>query len=433
MGGILDELKPGTRERRSYDSLKEKLCEADVLGKGIPKWYTDHGRGHSERVIENIDRINPQNLLKLNSTEAYILLCSAWLHDIATAFSKDYKHHHILGKEFIEKDKIFDNLLLGSVRSYIALIVEAHRREQKIDQLPESVIIGKDVVRLQLLVALLRLADALDITEARAPEIRKEFVKKLPYEAKIHWEACRLITGWTFNHSKHVIEVSAHYKTDEEKALIIWKVDDLCNELSYVVPTLNKYGLTYVGLEAKLVNERTGKEETIFKTKIVERPAPLLIITHADVKIKESGKVTYQEVDKYLDRKVFDSIKKSYQSDPNQLRDHLMSFLQLSGFSEMRIESTELDDKESSMITKASGKVILFDGKYLILLRGAAITKEFLERTSIQGNNVIIDGDRVGPAIIFLKYYLPENAKEIHIEQNIPLPGCVSIVYTLPR
>jgi hypothetical protein len=437
MGGILRKLN--LEQKNYYENLKNKLCQAGLLGNAIAQYYTDHGRGHSERIIENFDRIIPKNL-RLNSTEAYILLCSAWLHDIATAFQEPgktpaeiYKTHHIRGKEFIENDPALNNLLLSTARSYIAMITEKHRREERIDKLPKLAFIDKDKVRIQLLTALLRLADALDITGARASELRSAFVKKLPDEAKIHWEVCRLITGWNFNHSKHIIEIYAHYETDEEKAMLIWRIDDLYSELSSVIPTLNEYGLICIGLEAKLVNKRTGEEETISKTiKFVERPAPLLMIVHMDIKVKKSGKFTYKEVNKLLRKDVFNYIKNIYQQNPKLLKRDIYLWLSLfSGFHKIRIESFKLDDKQNSLILKASGKINAFNGKCWIQLSGAFTTKEFLERISIQNRVVVLNGARIGTNVTFAKIHLPNNAKDPKIEYNFPLPGCVSIVYTL--
>jgi hypothetical protein len=439
MGGILEKLN--LDQKNYYENLKNELCKAGLLGSAIAQYYTDHGRGHSERIIENFDRIIPKNL-RLNSTEAYILLCSAWLHDIATAFQEPgktpaeiYKSHHIRGKEFIENDPALNNLLLSSARPYIAMITEKHRREEKIDGLPESVFIGKDRVRIRLLTALLRLADALDITEARASELRSAFVKKLPDEAKIHWKVCSLITGWNFNHSKHIIEISAHYETDEEKAMLIWKIDDLYSELSSVIPTLNEYGLICIGLEAKLVNKRSGEEETISKgIKFVERPAPLLTIVHIDIKVKRTGKVTYKEVGKFLRKDDFNFIKNIYKENPMLLYtdiNRLLNLVGAGGIRKIRIKSLKLNDRQNSLILKASGKINAFNRKYWIQLSGVFITKEFLERISIQNRVVVLNGARIGTQITFGKIHLPNNAKDPKIEYNFPVPGCASIVYTL--
>lgn len=63
-----------------------------------------------------------------------------------------------------------------------------------------------------------------------------------------------------------------------------------CSELSFVIPTLNEYGLICIGLEAKLVNHITGEEETISKTIKICRTVRLMIV-HIDIKVKKIWKV----------------------------------------------------------------------------------------------------------------------------------------------
>ena len=49
-------------------------------------YFNDHGKGHSERIIKHLDDLTKN--IELSSMETYILLCSAWLHDIGMANPK---------------------------------------------------------------------------------------------------------------------------------------------------------------------------------------------------------------------------------------------------------------------------------------------------------------------------------------------------------
>jgi|GEM_PF-1153354 hypothetical protein len=150
------------------------------------------------------------------------------------------------------------------------------------------------------------------------------------------------------------------------------------------------------------------------------------------MKVKKSGEVTYQEVGKFLNKNLFNSIKNEYQKNRNLLYRDIYLWLSLfSGFHKTRIKSFKLDDKQNSLILKASGKINAFNRKCWIQLGGAFTTKEFLERISIQNGVVVLNGARIGTQVTFAKIRLPDNAKDPKIEYNFPLPGCVSIVYTL--
>jgi len=64
------------------------LCESVFRNVGPPYWYTDHGVGHSDRVLYyalRIARSVDDYALRLNDVEALALACACYLHDLGMA------------------------------------------------------------------------------------------------------------------------------------------------------------------------------------------------------------------------------------------------------------------------------------------------------------------------------------------------------------
>lgn len=88
----------------SVRAFHDRLCQthwlryqifANQLGKllerfpAFSEFYTDHGRGHSYRIIDNLARLIPEkHFRKLASSEIFLLACAAWGHDVGMVVNR---------------------------------------------------------------------------------------------------------------------------------------------------------------------------------------------------------------------------------------------------------------------------------------------------------------------------------------------------------
>lgn len=239
-------------------------------------YHTDHGFGHSSRIIEYFNKILEPRDDYLNSTETFLLLASAWFHDIGMMINRrggskltldDIRDlHHVLSKEFVQKRYALFGIRNMHVGDYVAKIIYCHRRKVDISTVfarqPQSITLEGDTIRPRLLAALLRLADALDCDARRAPEILSNEIRGLPRESQKHWRACQLISGVSVDHSHECIVISAAKETFADIELLEWKVRDLFDELATVVDILSQEGELHISNILGTVTDRQTNEVT---------------------------------------------------------------------------------------------------------------------------------------------------------------------------
>lgn len=269
--------------RSVYDhlinSLKHKVLPYSQMN--IP-YFTGHGSEHSEQIINHLaEMLTPLVLKNMNSREVLILLCSAWLHDIGYLKNTDEKGnkleadvihagHHEFSRYLINKMHLELGLDIA-LAGIVADVCYCHRRRVDIESFFPNKTRNLEVypIRVRFLAALLRLADALDTTTQRAPELISKAILELKPELKVewarHWKACQLIGGIGYNQEAFEIIIDATYKDEQEKQLLMWKFKELYAEFASVKDILVENGLGYTDLKAKLFSEVPGalKEESI--------------------------------------------------------------------------------------------------------------------------------------------------------------------------
>ena len=173
--------------------------------------FTDHKpEGHSERIIVKLDAITAElgeAGQQLSSEEAYILLASAYLHDIGMqAGNPKYgtldeirDKHHLISQEMIlgsVSDPVnFPSLGVGAeFAEEIALVSAAHRKLYLSESRFDDVDKAGGVLRLRLLSALLRLADELDRDYKR---VNMDLLKTMQVSqtSRLHWWRCHYISA----------------------------------------------------------------------------------------------------------------------------------------------------------------------------------------------------------------------------------------------
>lgn len=227
--------------------------------------YTLHDPNHSAKVVENIGKIIPKDVLNnLNSIEITILILSGYLHDIGMTCSTDEKEtiiksdkeFEILFKSdlikyekfnfykdnsehrlatFIE-DQIFTEYLrrkhversakyieqnLSSGELFLSIdgipfwkhlikVCDGHGEPVKVlsdlNNYPRHTLIGEKIINIQYLSLLLRLADILDLDPERTPKVVYEFVNPKDPISIIEWQKHRSVIGHSISHDKILFE-----------------------------------------------------------------------------------------------------------------------------------------------------------------------------------------------------------------------------------
>lgn len=206
--------KLSTDQRTVLDNLLLNL-QHNILGFSQVniKYYVDHGAKHCEGVVGQLcDMISDEVRNTMNSDEIFILLCSAWLHDIGLLMNADEhgrqlqdheirdRHHELSRWLIISKHEIL-GLTDSNFAGIVAEVAYCHRRQVDIrTHFPcDTELLGNSKIRVRFLAALLRLADAMDL--GRAPHIITEHLWKLDQNEKKQalslrkWRACQLVKG----------------------------------------------------------------------------------------------------------------------------------------------------------------------------------------------------------------------------------------------
>ncbi len=189
--------------------------------------YTDHSINHSWIVLRYAIELLDDGISKLNEDELYVLIMAALLHDIGMSPSKKMqdtlkeksddlpneirKIHHELSYEYIIQNWETLKIPNKNYAKAIGLVAMGHRKVDLFDSnLYEHEFIvkgGKKFVCLPYLAGLLRLADELDITNDRTPELL--FDNHYPSEetSKEEWEKHR--ANYFINYRDNNIIISA--------------------------------------------------------------------------------------------------------------------------------------------------------------------------------------------------------------------------------
>jgi len=220
-------------------SLGERLCEIEKHIRELHKnkesfkqlqYYTPHGVRHYEAVEEIIYKLVPdESYKKLSENERFFLLASAWLHDIGmirgimddnTHFhTDDYirDNHHRRSEKYLST--YYSEVAVEEIESVaFGILARFHRRRELITECSETLSIPKHgVLRLRVLAAYLRLADALHIDHSRTPseQYAITLTYDIPNKSKIHWLRHQFVSGIQIDNESKKIFI--HLKADVEK------------------------------------------------------------------------------------------------------------------------------------------------------------------------------------------------------------------------
>jgi molecular chaperone HtpG len=272
-------LEKDTDEKLSSIVIKTVEYVSPLLHK-IPEHmpeFTLHDPSHSAKVVEIMAKIIPTKVIaQLNSIEVALLILSAYLHDIGMTCERSEKENiidkdedfNILFKSNIDKfqkfeqyklegnhraatfiqDQIFteylrrnhvqrsaafilSNLQFGQYsliyqgipfHKLLIKICDGHGESvQKLkDNIiwPRETLIGENIVNIQFLSLILRLADILDLDAERTPKVIYEFVNPENPTSILEWKKHRSIIGTSITDKKILFEAECS-SPEVERAL----------------------------------------------------------------------------------------------------------------------------------------------------------------------------------------------------------------------
>lgn len=224
-GVLLTPSKLPLSQEESFDIILRKVIDnARPLLRLIPAihpQYTSHGEDHCERILDKLNEIIPaQEKRKLSSYENFLLACAIWLHDVGMAilksdepslqamtapdlseltsdFRKEIRRTHNIRSFRFVSDFGLQMGLMKEERDVVAQLCLAHRKEYDLRSLRKEWRIGDADIRIQLLAALLRLADACDLDARRASLLIYEVldVRRVAPDSVLHYEGHFSISG----------------------------------------------------------------------------------------------------------------------------------------------------------------------------------------------------------------------------------------------
>ena len=266
-------------------NIREKVTWLCNNNKRDLPFFTPHGVDHFQAVEDIIHKLIPKKkYLDLSEKERFFLLASAWLHDVGMLPDLVEKYlpagsrgkpneirnkHHVLSEKCIVGKYAelgvdqFHKEALGKLCRY-------HRKQEDINTCDKELPVNNDRVRLRLLSAYLRLADALDISASRVPDgpYSMCLTYDIPIESKIHWIKSRIIHSIDVDFTTHKIQIIFKEprfdvsQLDENiklfmrvklQSIIRMVLDDLKSELFSIADVLIKEGITfYLDIEHKV-------------------------------------------------------------------------------------------------------------------------------------------------------------------------------------
>ncbi|MDA3953772.1 MAG: ATP-binding protein [Bacteroidales bacterium] len=280
MKKLLDRIKDYTELITSIANCEKQITP--ILQGFITNFpdYTDHSINHSKSVLDYAELVLSEELNKLNEDEVYILIMAGFLHDIGMCPTSKMKTRILGSDKFIESNKSFENYLreihhelsfeyitthwekLGIINETyahaIGMVGMGHRVVNLLsfeEYKPEFIVkSGTEYVCLPYLAAIIRIADELDITNDRTPELLySEYLPKNVISKK-EWDKHKANYFVNFRHQTIKITAKCSDK-DIYYALLKHynKIEDVIRYVQKVVTTLpsneRNLKIDYVKLE----------------------------------------------------------------------------------------------------------------------------------------------------------------------------------------
>lgn len=192
-----------------------RLAVEHIWDYPLIQYYTDHSNKHSERIIKILGKLLKGYRFELNEYERFILLASAYLHDIGMQspshaglerkpkYSDEEegkireRHNETSAKMIVDSLSSSSSIKLGleicpRMARFVALVCKYHRN-LSLDDLKDVSLYGEKI-RIRLLAGLLRLGDELDADDRRV-DISALKLREIPAKSKYHWWAHHYVSS----------------------------------------------------------------------------------------------------------------------------------------------------------------------------------------------------------------------------------------------
>ncbi len=228
--------------------------------------YTDHGYDHTQRIIRHLEALLTDYPDLLNQQERFILLASAYLHDVGMQ-SPEYaelerkiyteytleeietvrERHHISSGQII-LDSVRkggeDEFSLRTCREHAKYIAEVSRHHTNLNiTLLEDTRYLSEEIRLPLLASLMRLGDALDL-DSRRVNLDNLRYWDIPVLSQFHWWAHHYVSSVHIEEGRIGLIFSFPDVHRDDPILDEFRMkieDSIKNHLSEVYPVLFDY------------------------------------------------------------------------------------------------------------------------------------------------------------------------------------------------
>ncbi|MDP1383378.1 hypothetical protein Q8G31_27055 [Priestia megaterium] len=275
----------GTKYKAKLDELNETV--KPVLDRTVNTLigFTDHSLNHSLGVENAYDILLDGKYDTLNDQEKYFLIAATLLHDIGMVGLKtdlkmqDYEGFRRKAHNYISKDRIIEQAIyLGLDHDeavIIAQIAEAHRKVD-LDTLDEEKPfgMGKTVLRVRLLGAMLRFADELHVTKGRTNTLVMNILE-LDEESMKHHKRHERVSGvGRIPSQPGTIIISASAEDWEMESLMLEMVDEIKNKYEQVKEILEKNEISVADVKLQLHVEEIVQKEICLE--LAEEPQSLM-------------------------------------------------------------------------------------------------------------------------------------------------------------
>lgn len=215
-------------------------------------YLTDHGPQHYANIENNLTLLLSDDIKdQLAPEEVFLLLCAVHFHDIGLLSEKEagedwrsVRRGHVI-RSFDYLEQFYTDWGFNRFEAYALKYICLGHGSNHLYEIPETYMLGRTLVRVRYLSALLRLADELDLDFTRVSRYIRQ-LKVIPADSLSHWIKHESISGVRIDACSWVIEVHAMPETPEHKAIIDEMVGKKAQqELDYVRPILEAQGLHY--------------------------------------------------------------------------------------------------------------------------------------------------------------------------------------------
>ncbi len=301
-----------------------------------------HGDKHCKSIEDSIHHLLPEqeHWSDLKLKERFFLLASPWIMNIAwnqeigksETFikSRDWLYHEI-GHNFLYDKGNLGILQIDQDEARVfQYTILYHSLTKNIEECPKILTVGPERIRVRLLTAYLRLADAIHVDESGGPTSLFYYLQDPNSPELFHWIKSRLQLMIQPNPHLMTIEVYVSRNIDFSEHLINRVLSELELHVALTKNTLTEHGITnYIYVKSKQSDTPIPSEKKVELEKLVKEYAmsfppnagmlqSLYLSSVEDIARREDGKF---DVVKEIEQ-LQEIAKKAYQFRPCHIALH---------------------------------------------------------------------------------------------------------------